>query len=699
MRPQILMLSGTPPRTALLAHFLERFAAVGADVWLAAMADVERTHGDLGLAGLRSLRTHLAVTTPEFYRLADRVTPVEETWLHVSRDRWVRDRADRADVLIATDMTAIYSVWQLARDNPHPAAVFGLEPGAIAAEQLVSGFSPAELRRRLGDLARVQRRRAKQVVRTTVETGAASRAGRALAPLADWRQAAVPVVAVPRIVGLEERGQLHQAAAFTTRVLSRTRSNRRRANILGAVALRHIADGTAAPQLREAVEAELAYADQLYERGDAESAAASFWQATRLAFHRGFHLDTTRSPLADDPSGFTEPFRRSVVSQVLSRPRGRLTPAQLPDPPATRRVLLATLGNTNFLGDISARLEGRDDIEVRSVVPKDLGSAIRLTRDPRRLITSLLAENGRAERFAEEGLREHLDWADVVFVDWCTHLPRVFQLVDPGTSRLVLRLHSYEAFTPWPLLLDTSRLDQLIFVSDHVRDLVLAQRPELSELDTPVLINGIDLRRFVRPKSADARFTVAMIGFQAVAKDVLWALETIRRLRAHDQRYRLMLIGGDFQDFLSPAAARYGAEFRRQAERLERQGGLIRTGHLDDVGTALVDAGTILCSSVREGSPVGLVEAASSGCVPVVRDWPFFAGGGRGARSLYPPEWIVEDPGEAADRLARVTADQQTWQSESQRCAAEAIQRWDLSVVAASYDELFGSSEMSRASK
>lgn len=693
MRPQVLMISVTAPKAALLGHFLERFAELRAEVWLAALSDVERTHADLQLSGLRSLRSHLRAPNPEFYRLADQVTRAEETWLHVNRDQWVRDRSDRADVLVAVDVGAVYSVWELARDNPHASAVFGLEPGVAAVERMVSAPSAAQARRRLGDLARVQRRRAKKVLRSAVEHAAASRVGGALAPLAGRRSAAVPVVAVPSIVGLEERGQVEQAASFTAKLLTPASSRRRRADVLGALALRHIADGTDAPRLKEAVEAELAYADQLYARGDAERAAASFWQATRLAFHRGFHLDSTRSPLAEDPRGFTEPFRHSAVSQAVGRPRGRLTPAELPRPDATKRILLATLGNTNFLADVSARLEGRDDVQVRSVVPADLGPAIRLTRDPHRLIASLVADDGRAERSAEEGLRKHLDWADIVLVDWCTQLSRVFQLVDPGTTRIVLRLHSYEAFTPWPLLLDSSRLDQFVFVSDHIRKLVLAQRPDLSELQTSVLINGIDLRRFARPKSPDARFTVAVIGFKVVAKDVLWALETMRRLRARDRRYRLLLVGEDFQDHLSPAAARYGAEFRRQATRLERDGGLVRTGQLNDVGAALVDAGTILCSSVREGSPVGLVEASSSGCVPVVRDWPFFAGNGGGARALYPSEWIVETPAEAADRLYRVTADPRTWQAESQRCAAETVQRWDLSIVASDYDSLFGSAD------
>lgn len=689
MRPQVLMIAAASPSEAVLERFLRRFTELQADVWLASMKDVERTHAELDLAGLRSVRSRLIPTSPEFYRLADRVTPAEVAWQYISRDPWVQDRSDCADVLVAADANAVYSVWELARRNPHPAAVFGLEAGVAATERIVSGGSAAELRRRLGNVARVQRRRARKALRAAAEAGAATRVGEALAPLAKSHSGSV---LVPRITRLEEIGRADRAAAVTAGLLTQRRTRRSRANLLGAVALRHLADGTAAPQLREAVEAELAYADELYARGNAPEAAASFWQATRLAFHRGFHLDTTQSPLADDPTGFTEPFRRSAVVQALRRSRGRLMPAPLPRPDAPKRVLLAT-ANPHFLTDIGTRLENSDNFEVRSVTPADLGSTSRLARNPRMMIHSLMAGDGKAERYAEQGLRPHLDWADVVFVEWCTQLSKVFQLVDPGATRMIVRLHSYEAFTAWPLLLDTSRLDRLVFVSDHIRDLVLKQRPELAELETPVLVNGVDLRRLARPKSPDARFTVAMVGYKAVAKDVMWALDAVRRLRTLDPRYKLLLIGSDFDGFPSPAVARYRAEFQREAARLESAGGLERTGHLADVGTALVNAGTVLCSSVREGSPVGLLEATASGCVPVVRDWPFFAGDGRGARAMYPADWIVETPGEAAERLYRVTADPLTWQAESQRCIAEVLQHWDLSVVGANYDKLFGVSD------
>jgi len=69
-----------------------------------------------------------------------------------------------------------------------------------------------------------------------------------------------------------------------------------------------------------------------------------------------------------------------------------------------------------------------------------------------------------------------------------------------------------------------------------------------------------------------------------------------------------------------------------------------------------------------EGWPIGVVEAAVSGCIPVIRDWPQVATKG-GARAIYAetPEWVVASPAEGAGRI-RTYADPAAWAGESARC-------------------------------
>ncbi len=713
VKSSVLLISGRHSHASSLGRYVAEFHALGADVWLAGMTDVERSLPDAGLDGLRSLKVRADDRGPEFYRRSREATFPVETALHVEADPWVLRRAARADVIVAIDLTAVYSVWRLAKRFPGPAAVSGLKAGLNA----VAGLDD----HRVGDVSRGRsiigrgsersiaarraiRQRTRAALRTTASNAlrgvARSRPTRAFALRAPITRllttSGLPLrrrisFAADLVLALRTAGSDHEADALLDRLMSALATRRDRANLLGEVAIREIAVGRQPHDIVRAYAAELDYADALLASGRGDQAAASLLQAARLAFHRAIHFDSTASPLAADPAGFTAPFNASQVVRSLTEPRGRKVPlAPRPGNDVTR-VLIASHGNTSFLGSLHSHLEGRSEVEVAMIDLTDLGAAAGLARDPQRMLASLLSGAPTATRLAERQLRPHLDWADVIFVDWCTSLIRVINLVDPEQTRVILRLHSYEAFTAWPLLLDLSRVDHLVFVSEHIRDLVTAQRPELADssvCETSVIPNAIELNRLVLPKEPTARFTIGLIGFNVVAKDVRWAVQVLRRLREVDDRYRLLLIGADFQDHLSPAARAYGEGFRRDLAELEPSGAIVRFGYTTDLAKALTRVGVILCSSVREGFPVGLLEAAATGAVPVVRNWPFFASLPHNARSMYPAEWIVETVDEAADRVRVWTQDEDLWSQASARVSADVLARWDVTEIGEHYDEL-----------
>ena len=77
----------------------------------------------------------------------------------------------------------------------------------------------------------------------------------------------------------------------------------------------------------------------------------------------------------------------------------------------------------------------------------------------------------------EAALRPYLDWADTVFLDWCTAPAGMLTAIDPGTTRVIVRLHSYETLTRWPHVVVFSRVFALVFVARNIRDLFTAMRP------------------------------------------------------------------------------------------------------------------------------------------------------------------------------------------------------------------------------
>jgi glycosyltransferase involved in cell wall biosynthesis len=466
-----------------------------------------------------------------------------------------------------------------------------------------------------------------------------------------------------------------------------------RADLLIHEATDELAEGRTPAHLMEAVEAELAAADEAYARGDGKAAARRLHRALRTQSHRVLHFDQLTSPLVDDPAGYLGALRRSAVGRALLTPRGRAVPAAPPPTDRPLRLLVLVNGSAHFLREIRERYGRHPGVELRYLHLADDPVAAPLVRQNARMVTEALLGGTDYGSQVERWLRPHLDWADTVFVDWAVGTAAMVTLVDPGDTRVVIRLHSYEAFGQWPHVIDFSRVDDVVFVSTHLRDFAATVALGLTGPDAPrshVLTNALHLQPFRQPKDAAARFTLGLVGTSAVAKDPRWAVEVLRRLRAEDERYRLFLVGKGLDTGLSRAARRYSEALEADLAELEPAGAVRRIGHTDDVPKVLTEIGVILSSSVRESFHCAVVEGAASGAVPVVRDWPFFAGQEHGARTVFPADWVVATPAEAAARIRATTADEEVWRTTGAAASDHALATWDWSVNAPDFDAMLG---------
>jgi glycosyltransferase involved in cell wall biosynthesis len=462
------------------------------------------------------------------------------------------------------------------------------------------------------------------------------------------------------------------------------------AGLAAETAMAQLTMGKVPPRLHDACTAQLAVGDTLLRDGEFQAAAHYVDTALSLAFHRVVQFDQLVSPLAGNPRKFVRPLYRHRVMRALSASRGRLSPpAALPVGRPTR-ILFATVSNDNFLRSIYEDYAATQGVEAKLLHFLNDPALKPLVTMPK-LIGHRLGDRSEYGERLEAALRPHLEWADIVFVEWCAQAAAMVTLLDPGHTRIIVRLHSVEAFFTWPHVVDFSRVDHLIFVSDHIRDVAVSGVPQLRARRAPrmsVLCNALDLQRFRREKEPSARFTIGLVGVSDIDKDPRWAIEVLRLLRQHDKRYVLALIGRDINRRASAAIARYCELLDQDLAELEPIGALRRFGHSDDVAEALTQVGVILNSSVREGAPCAVMEGAASGAVPVVRDWPYFDGNRNGARTVFPADWVVASPAEAVQRILNVTATEETWNAVRAQVSAHAMANWDWSVVRPSFDRL-----------
>jgi glycosyltransferase involved in cell wall biosynthesis len=259
----------------------------------------------------------------------------------------------------------------------------------------------------------------------------------------------------------------------------------------------------------------------------------------------------------------------------------------------------------------------------------------------------------------EAASRAALERADTILCEWCLGNAAWYSRNLRPDQRLVVRMHRMELETAHPAKVDMSAVDAMTFVSRHVLEDAVARfgwdRERLH-----VIPNAIDCERLRRPKSRDARFNLALIGYVPKLKRLDRALDILERLRRRESRFRMTIVGHPPSDFSWVVRREEEVEaFRRAYGRVQEsdllRGAVAFRPFSTDLPSLFRQVGWIVSTSDVEGHQVTLAEGAASGAVPVILDRP-------GAREQYPSRWVHRSPEEAAAAVLALGAE--AWEEE-----------------------------------
>lgn len=410
----------------------------------------------------------------------------------------------------------------------------------------------------------------------------------------------------------------------------------------------------------------------------------------RSLFHRSLHVAVDSSPLIEDPATFLAPLREwpglglanpepvvpagspgapvesGTRNPARGAPRGSGESAGSPDGSAgspdgsvgSPTAVLLPGAYPNFSADLAVALSAS-----HRVVRVDLGgidSRFRNTEvDAATLTRVWQAGTGSPVAVDDPGLAEAVaTWraADLVVADWADKGAALASLTVAPHTRLVVRVLGVDTLSAWMHVIDWSRVDAVVFVSEHLR---AAARgilgPRLDGVEQHVVPHAVDVAAFPVQKSPAADRTLGMVGWAQSVKDPLWTLEVLAGLRAHDPSWRLRLIGADFPNRPTPTEAAYAHRFRAALDEADLREAVELTGFLTpaELAAASGDIGYAVSSSRRESWHMGAMELVASGAVPVVRDWPLYAKL-HAAAGVFGPDAVVATPADAVHRILSV---------------------------------------------
>lgn len=254
-----------------------------------------------------------------------------------------------------------------------------------------------------------------------------------------------------------------------------------------------------------------------------------------------------------------------------------------------RLSLVCQPGQDHFLGPLVGELGKLDDIEPRVFL-------VRTGSD----------------------MMDAFRWGDAVFVEWCSDPAVDASKMQPAFGKpLVIRLHSYEAFARWPKLVEWQNVARLVFVADHIEQIVRTDFPDVKLPETVVIRNGVDLDKF-QPQPWAGLYRIGVVANISGKKNPEMWLQVLAEL---PERFS-MHVAGRMDD------RRFAHYLPHMAEKLGVADRFHLDGHVEDIVEWWRDKDFCLSTSPHEGCPLNVIEAAALGKVTVVHDalgadgWP-----------------------------------------------------------------------------
>ena len=585
------------------------------------------------------------------------------TTLALARDEALAGIVRQADHVLLLDAAAVFARGALGKHNPTARVWTAEEVADVLEEERWWRYLDRRLHQLSGNLLKPLRTTGLMEAVTWLE----HRSSRPFPPPPDLHRFARSV-----IHGFVSTGRLDRAAALLRlcRAAESSVSPGDEAAAFTALEMHlRLHDEPVLPrELEGPVRAVLASADAALESGAFRDAAGRASIGMDLLFHPRVHTDVPHTPLVDDPEEFTAPLHDSRVGRLLMSPAPTATAAVEPRSSGPHPIKVVYLPGSYPWHAARALSALGGDVRADLSVLRLRQTTLQSMSIGEFFVTYLLSR--AVPDFAEGPQPAHPDQlsalaqADVVVADWADKGAVWASRELRASARLVVRVHSADVLSAGVHLVDWSRVDDVICVSEHLRHVFLALLGDrVAHLRVHVI--GNILADFAPdadsshpsagpdgPETAegsDGR-TIAMVGWGQKVKDPLMALDILAELLRRAPGWRLRLIGADFPASDGRLVSAYTAAFRRRAAQPDLAGAIDYVGHTTDVPRALAGSSFILSTSLRESFHIGAMEGIVAGAVPVIRDWPAFARY-HGAAGLFPASAIFETVDEAVDLI------------------------------------------------
>lgn len=395
-----------------------------------------------------------------------------------------------------------------------------------------------------------------------------------------------------------------------------------------------------------------------------------------------------RKEIIENPKGRLSNWKQSEAARILDNAKKASSKKLNNRREKAKNVLFVSEVNWNFMRPIVESFSADENINVKTLEISNIDFPEGYNHDEIIARRAFSGDDKLSDYPVNQYWAQLFEWADVVYVEWANRAAIWVSWILPSEKRLIIRVHSYEAFTIHPMLINWANVNHLSSVSPHI----LSYLKDLCGLDkfdlgTGVIPNLNYLDEQLISKEIEEPLSLGMIGYNNKNKNLLLSLELISLLKERGLKPMLYLMGHPFDKDDAPEEEQ---AYFEKVERLIVEKSL--EAHLAYIPfTPKIDEGIkkfnfILSTSFREGTHESLIQAMLRGTMPVIRKWPFLAQY-ESVEQIYDQSWIFQNADEMASFIEQ-TMKEGKLEELQDFAKEEAIKRYAFPVVLDQYKSL-----------
>ncbi len=216
-------------------------------------------------------------------------------------------------------------------------------------------------------------------------------------------------------------------------------------------------------------------------------------------------------------------------------------------------------------------------------------------------------------------VKSSIEWADIVWLEFANDISSYVtnSISSIQQKTVICRIHSYEVLEGSLSFIDFSKIDMVIFVADHVRNIAFESYPSIkNENKTVVIHNGVNLAQFSHAERTPG-FNIAAVGDINYKKNPAMWVEIMSRLVKINPKYKLN-IAGNIQEL------RFKYYLEDIIHKLGLERNIIFHDRVEDIPEWFEreSINYLLTTSVFESFGYSIAEAMAMGYKPLIHNFP-----------------------------------------------------------------------------